>query len=129
MNEIPIRVLLVDDEEEYASILSERLARRGIEIVTAARGDEALALLEEKNFDTALVDVMMPRMSGLELLRQIKRLHPRVEVILFTGHGSTRDGVAGMRLGAFDYLDKLEDIESLVAKIRAAAEKGMSGGA
>jgi len=128
MNEIPIRVLLVDDEEEYASVLSERLTQRGMEMVTAVRGDEAIAALEEEVVNVALVDVMMPGMNGLELLQQIKRLRPSVEVILLTGQGSTRDGVAGMRLGAFDYLDKLEGIESLVAKIKAASEKGISGG-
>jgi len=129
MNEIPVRVLLVDDEEEYASVLSERLARHGMQMMTAARGDEALSALQGEEVDVALVDVMMPGMSGLELLRQIKRVRPNIEVILLTGQGSTRDGVAGMRLGAFDYLDKLEDIESLVAKIKAASEKGISGGA
>lgn len=127
MNEAPIRVLLVDDEEEYASILSERLARRGMEIMTAAGGDEALSVLGEGQFDVALVDVMMPGMNGLELLKQIKRLHADVGVILLSGQGSTRDGVTGMRLGAFDYVDKLEDIESLVDKIKAASRRGISG--
>lgn len=126
MNEHSIRVLLVDDEEEYASVLSERLARRGMEIVTATRGDEALAVVKNENVDVALVDLMMPGMSGLELLRQIKRLRDNIEVILLTGQGSTRDGVAGMRLGAFDYLDKLEDIESLVARIESASAQRMS---
>ena len=72
---------------------------------------------------------MLPGLDGLSILRQIKRLRPSVEVILLTGQGSTRDGVAGMRLGAFDYVNKLEDIESLVSKIKAASEKGISSGA
>lgn len=120
MNIPPPRVLLVDDEEEYVSVLSERLRRRGLQVSTATRGDEALSSLKDGNIDVALIDLIMPGIGGLGLLKHIKAKHPRLQVILLTGKGSTREGVEGMRLGAFDYINKLEDIETLVAKIRVA---------
>jgi len=115
------RVLLVDDEEEFVSALSERLMLRGIEVDSALNGEEALARLVEKEFEVVILDVMMPGLSGLEVLRQIKSTHPNTQVILLTGHGSTREGIEGMRLGAFDYLIKPVDIEEMLEKMKEAA--------
>ena len=117
------RVLLVDDEEEFVSALSERLMLRGIETECALNGEEALARLVEKEFEVVILDVMMPGLGGLEVLRQIKTTHPNTQVILLTGHGSTREGIEGMRLGAFDYLIKPVDIEEMLAKMKEAASK------
>ena len=116
------RVLLVDDEEEFVSALSERLRLRGIEADSALNGEEALARLVEKEFEVVILDVMMPGLGGLEVLRQIKLIHPNTQVILLTGHGSTREGIEGMRLGAFDYLIKPVDIEEMLAKMKEAAK-------
>ena len=115
------RVLLVDDEEEFVSALSERLMLRGIEVDSALNGEEALARLVEKEFEVVILDVMMPGLGGLEVLRQIKSTYPNTQVILLTGHGSTREGIEGMRLGAFDYLIKPVDIEEMLEKMKAAA--------
>ena len=115
------RVLLVDDEEEFVSALSERLMLRGIEVDSALNGEEALALMVEKVFEVVILDVMMPGLSGLEVLKQIKSTHPNTQVILLTGHGSTREGIEGMRLGAFDYLIKPVDIEDMLEKMKEAA--------
>jgi DNA-binding NtrC family response regulator len=120
MAEKPVRVLIVDDEEEYVSVLAERLRRRGLEVSMAPRADEALALVKDGSFDVALVDLVMPEIGGLELLKNIRTVRPSTQVILLTGRGSVREGVEGMRLGAFDYLNKLQDIETLVEKIRDA---------
>ena len=117
------RVLLVDDEEEFVSALSERLSLRGIEVDSALNGEEALASLVDKEFEVVILDVMMPGLGGLEVLRQIKSTHPNTQVILLTGHGSTREGIEGMRLGAFDYLIKPVDIEEMLAKMKEAASK------
>ena len=117
------RVLLVDDEEEFVSALSERLMLRGIEVDSALNGEEALASMVEKEFEVVILDVMMPGLGGLEVLRQIKSTHPNTQVILLTGHGSTREGIEGMRLGAFDYLIKPVDIEEMLAKMKEAASK------
>jgi len=116
------RVLLVDDEEEFVSALSERLMLRGIEVESALNGEEALARLVEKEFEVVILDVMMPGLGGLEVLRQIKSTHPDTQVILLTGHGSTREGIEGMRLGAFDYLIKPVDIEEMLEKMKEAAK-------
>jgi len=116
------RVLLVDDEEEFVSALSERLMLRGIEVDSALNGEEALARLVEKEFEVVILDVMMPGLGGLEVLRQIKSTHPDTQVILLTGHGSTREGIEGMRLGAFDYLIKPVDIEEMLEKMKEAAK-------
>jgi len=121
------RVLLVDDEEEFVSALSERLMLRGIEVDSALNGEEALARLVEKEFEVVILDVMMPGLSGLEVLRQIKSTHPDTQVILLTGHGSTREGIEGMRLGAFDYLIKPVDIEEMLEKMKAAAKTARTG--
>ena len=115
------RVLLVDDEEEFVSALSERLMLRGIEVDSALNGEEALALMVEKVFAVVILDVMMPGLGGLEVLKQIKSTHPNTQVILLTGHGSTREGIEGMRLGAFDYLIKPVDIEDMLEKMKEAA--------
>ncbi|MGD8255227.1 MAG: response regulator [Syntrophobacterales bacterium] len=116
------RVLLVDDEEEFVSALSERLMLRGIEVDSALNGEEALALMVEKVFEVVILDVMMPGLGGLEVLKQIKSTHPNTQVILLTGHGSTREGIEGMRLGAFDYLIKPVDIEEMLEKMKEAAK-------
>ena len=116
------RVLLVDDEEEFVSALSERLMLRGIEVDSALNGEEALALMVEKVFEVVILDVMMPGLGGLEVLKQIKSTYPNTQVILLTGHGSTREGIEGMRLGAFDYLIKPVDIEEMLEKMKEAAK-------
>jgi DNA-binding NtrC family response regulator len=121
------RVLLVDDEEEFVSALSERLMLRGIEVDSALNGEEALARMVEKEFEVVILDVMMPGLGGLEVLRQIRTTHPKTQVILLTGHGSTREGIEGMRLGAFDYLIKPVDIEEMLEKMKEAANKARTG--
>jgi DNA-binding NtrC family response regulator len=116
------RVLLVDDEEEFVSALSERLMLRGIEVESALNGEQALAIMMEKEFEVVILDVMMPGLGGLEVLKQIKTTHPNTQVILLTGHGATREGIEGMRLGAFDYLIKPVDIEEMLEKMKEAAK-------
>nr|HID60126.1 response regulator [Desulfobacterales bacterium] len=116
------KILLVDDEEEFVSTLAERLQLREIRADTATDGEEALSLIEAKRPHVVVLDVMMPGLSGLDVLRRIRTQYPQVQVILLTGHGSTREGIEGMRLGAFDYLMKPIDIEELIEKIRNAVE-------
>ncbi len=121
------RVLLVDDEEEFVSALSERLMLRGLEAETALDGEEALVKMSEKKFEVVILDVMMPGLGGLEVMKKIRTSYPQTQVILLTGHGSTREGIEGMRLGAFDYLIKPVDIEEMLVKMQEAVialEKG-----
>jgi DNA-binding response OmpR family regulator len=115
------RVLLVDDEVEFLEPMAARLSRRGFECTTAASGAQALAALGSAPFDCAIVDVRMPDMDGLELLRRLRRGWPQVSVILLTGHASIELGVKGMELGAFEYLLKPVEIDDLVDTILRAA--------
>lgn len=112
-------ILLVDDKEEFVSALSNRLLLQGMEVHTATKGEDALAMLQEKTADVVILDVVMPGMGGLETLRRIKETYPHIQVIMLTGHASTKEGIEGMRLGAFDYLMKPVDIEELIAKMKA----------
>jgi signal transduction histidine kinase len=118
-----IRLLLVDDEEHFRQAIAKRLAKRGLASEQAADGAECLSLLEEKSMDVVVLDVKMPGMSGIEVLKQINDQYPKTEVILLTGHATTPDGVEGIKLGAFDYLTKPIELEHLFNKICQAYEK------
>ena len=85
-------------------------------------------MLEDDVPDVMVLDLRMPGIDGMEVLRRVKKMYPQMEVIIMTGHGSDKDDAEAGRLGAFDYVNKLEDIESLVAKIKAASKKGISSG-
>jgi len=117
-----MKVLLVDDEEEFVQTLAERLEIRGIQALVATDGVEALHLIEEETPPVVVLDVMMPGLGGLEVLQRLKTSHPRMQVILLTGHGSTKEGIQGMHLGAFDYLMKPVRIEDLIKKMAEAYE-------
>lgn len=115
-----LRVLLVDDEEEFVRTLAERLELRGVTVIVALDGSEAIDALEREDVDVVVLDVRMPGMSGLDVLRHIKGTKPHIPVILLTGHGDTRDGIEGMKLGAFDYLMKPLDIDTLMERLSEA---------
>ncbi len=118
-----MRVLLVDDETEFVSALAERLNLRGFDAQTATSGEEALGKVKASPPDVVLLDMLMPGMNGLEVLKRIKRDHPRVQVILLTGRGSW-DGIQGVREGAYDCLMKPIQIEELMQIMTSAVEGG-----
>jgi DNA-binding NtrC family response regulator len=112
-------LLVVDDDTEFRDMLRSRFAKQGFEVQTAANGQEALEFAARRNFDVAIFDMMMPEMTGLELLKLFKESHPECEVILLTGQGSIESAVDAMKLGAYDYLQKpfpLKDLESVAIK-------------
>jgi DNA-binding NtrC family response regulator len=115
-----IKVLLVDDEEDYVRTMAERMEMRDLGSDVALTGEEALAMLEEELPDVMVIDVRMPGMSGIEVLARVKEAHPQVEVIILTGFGSEKDEEEARRLGAFDYLRKPVDIVDLMSTIRRA---------
>src|SRR6185295_20174006 len=115
----PIDLLVVDDDLEFRETLVSRFARTGFAVQSAGDGEEALGLAARRNFDVAIFDMMMPGMSGLELLKRFKESHPECEVILLTGQGSIETAVEAMKLGAYDYLQKpfsLKELESVASK-------------
>lgn len=114
------RVLLVDDERDYLEVLIRRLGRRDLDVDGVSSGEEALQYLRARPIDVAVLDVKMPGMDGLMVLREIKKLSPLIEVIMLTGHASLEVAVEGMRSGAFDYLMKPTDIDELLYKIQDA---------
>ncbi|UCH22224.1 MAG: response regulator [Deltaproteobacteria bacterium] len=116
------RILLVDDEETMVKYLSKRLIKRGFDIRVAYNGVDALEIVKESEFDVVLLDVLMPGMDGIETLREIKKLKPKTEVIMLTGHASVEAGIEGMKSGAFNYIMKPFDPNELVTEINLAYE-------
>lgn len=118
-----LRVLIVDDEEELVSTLTERLALRDIDADGAVNGADALKRIQEKDYDVVVLDVKMPGLDGLEVMRKMGAMRPKMQVILLTGRGSERESRIGIEEGAFDYLVKPVDIEDLIQKMREAVNK------
>ena len=119
---LPSKTLLVDDEREYVMTLSERLQMRDIPLDVAYDGQQALDAVKTAEPEVMILDLKMPGIDGIEVLRRIKRDHPNVQVIVVTGHGSEQDEKLVRELGAFDYLQKPVDINTLAEKIREASK-------
>ena len=115
-----IQVLLVDDEKQFANILSKRLKRRNIDVVTAYSGSEAIQTLRKRDFEVVVLDLKMEDMDGIEVLKIMKIIDNRLAVIMLTGHGSAEAAEQGIKQGAFDYLSKPCEIEELLKKIESA---------
>ncbi len=118
-----IRVLLVDDEQQFLDQLAERLKIREYDVSTCLSGEEALEKVRKYNFDVCILDVAMPGLDGIETLREIKRLKPLIEVIMLTGHATVESAIEGMKLGAFDYLLKPTQTDDLVIKVETANKR------
>lgn len=116
-------VLLVDDETEFLDTLVKRIKKRDVNVTGVESGEKALVFLGEQPVDVVVLDVRMPGMDGIETLRELKKRHPLVEVILLTGHASLEVAIEGMELGAFDYLMKPIDIDELLYKLEDANKK------
>jgi DNA-binding NtrC family response regulator len=114
------KVLLVDDETDFLETLTKRLKKRNLTLKSASTGEEALRLLTSETVDVVVLDVRMPGMDGIQVLREIKKDYPLVEVILLTGHANVEVAITGMRWGAFDYLMKPAGIDELLYKIQDA---------
>jgi DNA-binding response OmpR family regulator len=115
-----LKVMLVDDEEEFVKTLAERLDIRGFKTWVALNGERALEILPESIPDVMVLDLKMPGIDGLEVLRRVKRRAPQVQVIILTGHGSEGDREAALRLGAFEHLQKPIDMATLIETIKRA---------
>lgn len=115
-----VRILLVDDQRSLRRSLALMLESAGFHTAEAADGEEALAKLQRETFDLVVTDLRMEGMSGIDLLKEIKRLRPGMPVIVITAYGSIESAVQAMRLGAFDYLSKPFSESDIVEKIHAS---------
>jgi DNA-binding NtrC family response regulator len=120
-----VKVLLVDDEKEFVDLLGERMSARGMEVSSTTSAADALKIAEEQTFDAIVLDLMMPEMDGLEVLKNLKAKRPELQVILLTGHGTIEKGVEAMRLGAMDFVEKPADLDALTEKIKKAQARKM----
>ncbi len=105
-DDLRIRLLIVDDEQSIRKLCVTVGEALGFVCLEAESGESALALLEEQSVHMVLTDMVMPHMSGLEFLEKVKKLLPRTEIALMTGHGSIETAVQAMKLGAYDYITK-----------------------
>jgi two-component system cell cycle response regulator len=114
------QILLADDDLQLLNTLKEFLAGQGYEVTAAADGQQAMTAIQTQEFALALLDLMLPHYSGLDLLSHVKAHTPDTEVIIFTGHGGLKSAVQALRLGAYDYLLKsdlrLAELNTLVAR-------------
>jgi DNA-binding NtrC family response regulator len=122
-----IKVLLVDDEEDFVKSLSERIKMRDLDSEIALNGEEALRIIDDDRPDVVVLDLKMPGIDGMEVLRRVKKAYPDVQVIMLTGHGSAKDEKEARRLGAFEYLEKPTTIDTLIKHIKSAFEHFESG--
>ena len=120
---IQAKVLLVDDEEEFIESLSDRLELRGLTVRTSGCGTDALELVHEHKFDVVVLDLSMPGMDGIEVLKKIKQESPDTEIIMLSGHATIQDSTEAMKLGAEDFLEKPLDLQKLLQKITEAKDK------
>ena len=117
-------VLLVDDEVPFVETMAKRLTKRDLEISTAFSGEEALeALAAGSEVEVVILDVKMPGMDGIQTLKAMREKFPLVEVIMLTGHATVESAIDGMKMGAFDYLMKPCDMDTLMGKVDEAAKK------
>ena len=117
-------VLLVDDEVPFGETLARRLDRRGFRVLRAFSGADGLERLGTWLVDVVVLDVNMPGMGGLQVLREIKMRFPTVQVLMLTGHADMEAAISGMAMGTFDYLMKPVGLDELIRKIMDACSKG-----
>src|ERR671924_2183765 len=116
------RILLVDDEQPVQKLLTYPLEKEGYEVVQALDGQEALSAFEKQPFDLVVLDVMLPRMDGLEVCRRL-RAKSRVPIIMLTAKAEEIDKVIGLELGADDYITKPFSMREFRSRVRAALRR------
>jgi len=119
------KVLLIDDEVEFLEALSERMEIRGMNVTTAENANAAVSAINSGDFDAIVLDLQMPDMNGIDMLKVIRKTNPDMQVILLTGQATLEAGIQAMKLGAMDFMEKPADIDSLTEKIKKAQAKKM----
>ncbi|MBU4427602.1 MAG: response regulator [Desulfobacterales bacterium] len=121
-------ILVVDDEAMILRVFERLLSKEGYTVLTASNGKEALELVRKKSLELVILDLKLPDMSGIDILRRIKRPRENPEVIVITGYGTMKTARAAMRLGAYDYITKPFDdnyVRSLVKDALSPASGGL----
>jgi two-component system, OmpR family, response regulator len=113
-----MKILIVDDDIAFLETIKQRLELRGIEVLAATSGKQALEILNRETADAVILDVSMPEMNGLETLREIRAKDSSLPVLMLTGHASLRTAEEGIAMGATDYLCKPFPMDDLVEQIR-----------
>ena len=121
------RILLVDDEQSIQTLLSYPLRKDGYHVTSALDGGEALQRFEEGRFDLVILDLMLPRLDGVEVCRQL-RSRSQVPIIMLTAKGSETDKVAGLEVGADDYITKPFSMREFRSRVKAALRRSRMGG-
>ena len=118
-----ITVLLVDDEVAFTRTLAQRLMMRNLRVIIAFDGEQALSKIKQEEPDVIVLDLNMPGMHGMDVLKETKKIYPDTQVIILTGHGTDKDEEEAIRLGGFGFLKKPTDIDTLEHKIKEAFEE------
>lgn len=122
------KILIVEDDEKIARVIQLELEFESYEVTNAYTGKEALELFEEESFDLILLDVMIPELNGLEVLRRVRQKDEHIRIIMLTARDAVMDKVSGLDSGANDYMTKPFEIEELLARIRTQLkERGTNG--
>src|SRR5882762_1588523 len=116
-------ILIIDDEPKIRSLLSRILELEGFAVFEADNGKNAFILLGKKEIHVAICDVSLPDANGIDMVISLKARYPRLEIILFTGHGTISDGVTAIKNGAFDYITKGTDNDKIIPTVARAIEK------
>ena len=122
MSERAVRVLLVDDERELVDYLAKRLTKRGFDVEGAYNGEDAVGLARQRLFDVAVIDLKMPEMDGIEVLKAVKDIQPFLQVVMLTGHGSMDSALESGRADALFFLVKPYEFDKLMEVIYQAAD-------
>lgn len=117
----PQKILIVDDDADIVGMISTMLEGHGWHVLTAHDGEEAVRLIREERPDLALVDIMMPRMNGIEVLREARRIAPELCIIMITAFGDVASYLDSMDLGACEYINKPFETSELLALIQRVA--------
>src|SRR5512145_418417 len=119
------RILVADDEESMRWVLSKALTKKGFSVDLAASGSEALGLIRQQRYDLAILDIKMPGLTGLELLSKAHEERPEMLVVIMTAESSMKNAVEAMKRGAYDYITKpfdLDTLDAIIIKAQKAAD-------
>jgi len=117
-----MKLLIVDDEDSFRQHLCHLFERRGFSTVAAKTGKETLEIANRENFDIVLLDIVLPDIDGIEILKNLKRIYQDTQIIMMTGNATIENAIASMKLGAYDYLIKPFDLEELIILVERAGE-------